>query len=68
MIEKLKKTWFGNQIHRISHGSRLGYPLLILSRVVQSEAVQWTHLRPEHRAHNARQQDVLATFERKTRP
>ena len=67
MISKLKKTRLGQTIYKISRSGPLGWPVLILSRAMQAETVHLAHLKPSHRKHNARQSEILASFERGSR-
>lgn len=63
MFENLKKTGFGKRIHRFSRLPVLGWPVRMLSRFVQSEFFQPSHLYPSNMAHNTRARDALAAFE-----
>ncbi len=62
MIEKIKKSWAGKALYRLSRRSTMGRPLQWLARVAQSEALQPDHMRAAHRAHNRTQRRILAEF------
>ena len=66
MIAKLKKTALGKILYRLSRSS-FGAPLRRLSRLLQSEQMNLSHLRPAHRAHNRAQVLTLSRFETRTR-
>lgn len=63
MIAQLKKSRLGKAIYVISRSGPLGWPLLMLSRLVQSEPLQPTHIYPRNLRHNARQRQILAAFD-----
>lgn len=63
MIDSLKKTLLGKQIHRFSRLPVVGWPVRMLARFVQSEVFQPSHLYPANIAHNRTQADTLKSFE-----
>jgi len=65
MIARIKNSAFGKRLYRFSRVPYFGYPLRIMARAVQSEALQIAHLKTENRAHNAHQAAILTAFEKK---
>lgn len=63
MFDRLKKTAFGKWVYKFSRRPGIGWPMLMLSRFVQSEIVQPAHYYPDNRAHNRKQEQTLKQFE-----
>ncbi|MEL7165876.1 MAG: hypothetical protein AAGL96_10440 [Pseudomonadota bacterium] len=67
MIEKIKHSRFGQTLYRFSRRPVIGRPVLMLAKLLQSDALNLDHVKAKNRAHNARQMEILAAFERERR-